>query len=972
MSGPQSSDDVSMSSICKPVCKPGGLPGKSAYFCGRNTELHQILSECFSPNVNLCCITGPTGIGKSSLVAEIAHRVRDGEFSSKTPPSSKWNVLYLDARNLETEHQFATELLAKMKACFRDQLPAHIVSGASITTDRSVKLQLMDIVSNMLYPCIILDNCDQALKEENRVSFLCFLRELTTATKNYFMALITSCSEDVTVRFTLAGANVFHVRLGPLSDADSDSLFRQSCMHGVTPVSQQETPISIETVESIRRICDGVPMLIRLAGAVFRRYRDSITQKEIVHKLKKRPYKLFREVSDMGFLSALYNLLPSHLQIFLHGLSLFTGLFTRQEGAIVFGRDSVTFGMDVVTPLIDYYLVNRVSQEITGGEMQYYLHSLIRNFLQTIGCSEKQFRYFQQNYCLLQLKRIIALQKVYDKNPKIVTRQMRGFQGILDQLTNLVKPTANCSKVWGQFLRLVYNRNSFMKCFFPLELRRDLLKNCLSVCTSQRSANSEPRIRIILTDVLCDLDDLDRASSGLDKVFSSLGSDAVRAKKTMQARYFLQKARLCTRKGEGNKAISILSSEYRRGCIPVQAREHAECFIALGNAYKSIGKYQTAIENFRKALEWCKEFLGQESFKRSHPDTCNVLMSIGHCHFCIRQYDESLCSFSEALSMHHYLASDVSSLALTHYQMGISRAALGKGAEAGKDFEEVNRLLVGFESISLVLLSRQVEAKLLFSQGARALKEMLNGGKNTKDKCKKGTTLLEEAADSFVKLTESLTKLASIDSEMTLVLSENLSLLVVIHALLSNEKEQQEFLSRLRQIVLDSESGLVRNCYVVSYVLQPELENGRLIADLPKIISHLAFYSYVGKRLTASDAPRDVHQISEDDTTQFPLLDRQTSDSFTDTEYDDKEEISGKTSSANVDYEDDWEDDFQLSPVSSSSALSADVSASPIRIPSTACGDAQSDRGSGRPVDISSRHSESSTSFFEASDDDRA
>ncbi|XP_065841736.1 uncharacterized protein [Oscarella lobularis] len=648
------SDDVSMSSVCKPVCKPGGLPGKSAFFCGRNTELHQILSECSSPILALCCITGPTGIGKSSLVAEVAHRVRDGDFPPGTSPSTKWNVLYLDARNLETELQFATEVLAKMKACLRDQLPKHAGSGASVETDKSVKVQLMEIVSNMLYPCIILDNCDQALKEENREGFLRFLRELTTAAKNYSMALITSCSEDVGVRFTLSGANVFHIRLRPLSDADSDNLFQQSCMHGSTPVSQ---PISSETIESIRSICEGIPMLIRLAGAVFRRYRESMTQDEIVHKLKKRPYKMFKEVSDMGFLSALYNLLPSHLQIFLHGLSLFTGSFTRQEGAVVFGRDPVTFAMEALSPLIDYNLVNRVSEEITGDEMQYYLHGLIRNFLQTIGCSEKQFRYFQENYFLLQLERIAALQIVYDKNPQLVTRQIRGFQVILDQLASLVKPTADSSKVWGQLLRLICNRNSFMKCSFSPELRKRLIKKCLSVCVSRHSAKSEPKIRLVLSDVLCDLGDLKRASSCLEKVFASLRNDAVTAKKMVQARYFLQKARLHTREGEGNKAISILTNEFQRDRIPLQAREHVECFIVLGDAYKSTGKYHDAIENFSQALNRFKECLGQESYKGSHPDTCNVLMNIGHCHFCIRQYDESLCSFSEAFSMHQCLAS---------------------------------------------------------------------------------------------------------------------------------------------------------------------------------------------------------------------------------------------------------------------------------------------------------------------------
>ena len=958
-----------MSSVCKPVCKPGGLPGKSAFFCGRNTELHQILSECSSPILALCCITGPTGIGKSSLVAEVAHRVRDGDFPPGTSPSTKWNVLYLDARNLETELQFATEVLAKMKACFRDQLPKHAGSGASVETDKSVKVQLMEIVSNMLYPCIILDNCDQALKEDNREGFLRFLRELTTAAKNYSMALITSCSEDVGVRFTLSGANVFHIRLRPLSDADSDNLFQQSCMHGSTPVSQ---PISSETIESIRSICEGIPMLIRLAGAVFRRYRESMTQDEIVHKLKKRPYKMFKEVSDMGFLSALYNLLPSHLQIFLHGLSLFTGSFTRQEGAVVFGRDPVTFAMEALSPLIDYNLVNRVSEEITGDEMQYYLHGLIRNFLQTIGCSEKQFRYFQENYFLLQLERIAALQIVYDKNPQLVTRQIRGFQVILDQLASLVKPTADSSKVWGQLLRLICNRNSFMKCSFSPELRKRLIKKCLSVCVSRHSAKSEPKIRLVLSDVLCDLGDLKRASSCLEKVFASLRNDAVTAKKMVQARYFLQKARLHTREGEGNKAISILTNEFQRDRIPLQAREHVECFIVLGDAYKSTGKYHDAIENFSQALNRFKECLGQESYKGSHPDTCNVLMNIGHCHFCIRQYDESLCSFSEAFSMHQCLASDVFPLALTYYQMGISRAALGKGAEAVKDFEEVYRLLVDFEGSSLVLLSRQVEAKLSFSQGARAWKEQLNEGKKTKEELfKNGTSLLEAAADSFTKLTDSLAKLASIDSEMTLVLSENLSLLVVIHALLSKGKERQECLSRLRRIALDSESGLVRNCYVVSYVLRPELESARLIADLPEIMSHLAFYSYVGKRLTASDAPHE--QINEDDATQFPLLNRQKSDSFTDTEGDDKEEMFGKTSSANLDdYEDDWEDSFQQSPVSSSSALSVNPSASPtysVRIPRSK---AQPDKGSGgSPFDMGSTHL--CTSFYnKASNDNKA
>ncbi|XP_065829797.1 uncharacterized protein [Oscarella lobularis] len=944
----RSTGDVSMR---LPISKPGGLPGKSAFFCGRDTELEKILSECSSPSVTLCCITGPPGIGKSSLVAEVAHKVRDGDFcSAKLGRCNKWSVLYLDARNLETEVQFATELLAKMKACFHDDLPAKVVSGASIQTDRPIKSQLTDIVSIMNYPCIVLDNCDSALKAENREGFLRFLQDLTTATKNYFMVIITLCSEDVSIRFT--GAQVLHIRLRPLSEADSDHLFRQSCMHTATPLSQ-EAPVSGKTVERIRNICEGVPMLIRLAGALFRRYRDSMTQNEIVRKLKRRPYKMFRKVSELGFLSALYKLLPSNLPVFLHGLSLFTGSFTRQEGAFVFARDAVTFGMEVVSPLSDYGLVNRVSEEITGGEMQYYLHSLIRSFLQKSEdqCLDKQYLYFQQRYCLLQLKRVIEYQNIYDRNPQSVTRKMRGFQAILEQLASLVKPTASSSKVWGRFFSLACNRNSFMKRFFPPELRKKLIKSCLSVVRALKR-DSEPKIRLVFSDVLCDLGDLKPASSCLDKVFSSLSSDAIKAKKTIRARYFFQKARLHTEKGEGDKAVSILMSEY--GCNPAQKREHADFFVALGNAYRSTGNYLRAIERFSQALKWCKEFLGQDSVKGSHPDTCDVLMSIGHCQFCIRQYDESLCSFSEALSMHHCLASDVSSLALTYYQTGISRAALGKDAEARKDFEQVYRLLVGSQDSALFLLSRQVEAKLLFSQGARAWEEKQSRDKRTKDvECTIGDNLLNEAARCLMSLTDSLEKLALADSQMTLVLSENLSLLVVIYSMLSSEKEQKECLSRLRQRDLDS--SLVQGCYVLSCVLRPKFDSKQLIADLPEILACLAFYSYVGKRPTASGSPAVESPESPErgEDTDLPLL--FGSDSSTDTENGEKE---------TTDDGDDWEDDVQPSPISSTASTEL---ASPVSIQS-----GSRDKYSGTPVDMARGFPRSSTltSLFQASDED--
>ncbi|XP_065846699.1 uncharacterized protein [Oscarella lobularis] len=785
-----------------------------------------------SVTVNRLChcagsvVSGQPGIGKSSLAIHIAHEVR----------KSEWNVIFVDAQNLEFEADFCTELLRNMKP----YLPKD-----KQTTESALVSEVMQLIEQIDCPCIILDGCDRALAPENNSKplFLDFLWKIPKAVQKRFMIVVTSCR-----RAQFLSLQVLEIHLCPLGNEDADHLLK-SCY----PYEFRHC-LKESTIVSIRELCQGVPILIRLAGGVLKKYREAISQEEIVEKLRAKPLKMFKAVSASApeaFIATIYNLISPSLKLYLHGVALFIGPFTRVEGARVFGlkQDGVQFGIDVIGPLQEYSLLARSSDndDVSGDETQYRLHSLFRKFLLGLDFKTPEFQAIQEKYCVMQLGKIAEVQRMYDRNPQraILLCQMYGFSNVIGELASVLRKVVETSfEVWKRFVALASCPNSWMSHCFGKELRKKFLKVCLGVALKRNLSVVEMNIRLILTDVLLQLNEEEAASSGLEKVHTKLSSIHVpkEPKEMLEVRYCLTEAKCRIAKNEGQKAAASLANGIERFSW---AKEQPDYYTALGNACKCYRDYNGAISNYRKALERCETKFRKSQSPGFHPDISYLLLNIGHCQFCSAQFSESYESFSTALEMQRYLRISRLWLATTFYHLGICQASQGKQSEALDQFEQVYDLLGDKRSerkgdqSAVYLLTRQAHAKLLYTQG-------IGSWKSENNPC------LRKAASDLQDLLKPLLD----HSEMLLIWAESHALLVVIHCLLSDKKRALNHHQQLGQRYLDQE--LVSRCSVLSYVKNADIkDDSELRSSALKRRLSVTFHCYVGGRLMAASEGRE-------------------------------------------------------------------------------------------------------------------
>ena len=362
--------------------RKGPLPLNIFSLIGLKEKAARILKKfsCRSPSASLCWIRGQQGIGKSHLAAYVAHKVRE----------MNWTVIFVRTRHLESETDLCLELLLSMQTYLGKDKQIAESKGSLL----SKVLKLLEKIDK---PCIILDGCDRALAAEKRCdAFRFVLQEILKAhVHKPFMILVTSCQE---LKFW--SLPDLEISLHCLEKDKADNLLI-SC---VTEELQQVLKSS--TIASIRELCLGVPMLIRMAGAALSKLcRAPITQEELVKKLRAKPLNMVSPTAIEAFVINIYNLIPSSLKLLLHGISLFIGSFTRVEGAKLLGlSDGVQFSIDVIGPLQEYFFLARSSEnDVSPDQTQYHLHSLIRNVLLQLDFRTSEFKEIQDRFAVMQL-----------------------------------------------------------------------------------------------------------------------------------------------------------------------------------------------------------------------------------------------------------------------------------------------------------------------------------------------------------------------------------------------------------------------------------------------------------------------------------------------------------------------------------------------------------------------------------------
>jgi predicted ATPase len=208
-----------------------GPPRDTAEFVGRKHEMIRIEDIIrdgrTASGPKILVITGPSGIGKSTLLVHAAHNLAK---------LFNHQVIYIDMRGYTEKSLTASDALS-------DLLRAAGIDRLSIPRELHAKSSLYRAVVCAENSLVLLDNADELKQIEP------------------LLPGDSSCAAIIASRsglFDLAGAA--HIGLGPLNQQEAGDLFAK--LVGEFRVAQEA-----EAASAIVRCCGYLPLAIRIAGA---------------------------------------------------------------------------------------------------------------------------------------------------------------------------------------------------------------------------------------------------------------------------------------------------------------------------------------------------------------------------------------------------------------------------------------------------------------------------------------------------------------------------------------------------------------------------------------------------------------------------------------------------------------------------------------------------------------------------------
>lgn len=215
----------------RPSMIPRQLPARVADFVGREAEAAAVarfltVDARTRPGVPLVAISGPGGVGKSSLAIHLGH-----EFAAEFPDGQ----LYADLRGASVP-----DVTARLLAAFLRGLG---VDGSAIPDDPDERAAMFRSRLAGRRILVILDDVSDEVQVEQLLPGDC------------------ACAVIATSRHRLRGlAGAFHVELEALELDRSVELLR-------TIVGRDRVEFEPDAVMSLSRLCEGLPLALRIAGA---------------------------------------------------------------------------------------------------------------------------------------------------------------------------------------------------------------------------------------------------------------------------------------------------------------------------------------------------------------------------------------------------------------------------------------------------------------------------------------------------------------------------------------------------------------------------------------------------------------------------------------------------------------------------------------------------------------------------------
>lgn len=319
----------------------GDLPRRLTSFVGRDPDVEAI-AALLTEN-RLVTITGPGGIGKTSLAIETARSVAD-RF-----PDGAWFVGLADLEDATAVRSLIARSIGLFDGPGR---PASEALGPYLK-DRSV--------------LFVLDNFEHVLEAAGEVADI--------------LAASARSGVLVTSRAPLRIAGEQEYPLDPLGDACARLFVERA--RAVRPGWDPAAHAAI--VDEVCTLVDRLPLGVELAAARVAHLPISAVRDRLAARLP-LPGSGPRNVPDRqrtlaGAIAWSHDLLPPGTQLVLHDLAVFEGGFDLEQASAVAGTTSPDGDvLDHLVTLVDHSLVQRDAPDAVGEGIRFRLLETIRAF----------------------------------------------------------------------------------------------------------------------------------------------------------------------------------------------------------------------------------------------------------------------------------------------------------------------------------------------------------------------------------------------------------------------------------------------------------------------------------------------------------------------------------------------------------------------------------------------------------------
>ena len=334
------------------------LPEKEPNIYGRTKEIEsivQVLSVDSGENVAGVLVTGPAGVGKSTVAVHAGHWIKN-EFEAI--------VKYCSLRGTYKAGESLDEDV--LREIFNVCVPGH-EQGSEFP--RYVLLNWCRQLENEMI--LIVDNVDHAIEVRRPKYDLFNLLSDMRMCSHWKLKFLLTSSRDIEAVETDSNIQLRKIYLDALDVEESIKVLKNGAQ-----LTSNNDPKTEFKLSKIAELCENNPLALRLAGPLLA--EESVyTFEELQQNLEQNPVQT---LGIMPMMKIAFEQLDQNLQRALVCLSVFPRSFKKDAAETVLGNDCA----EALTNLKKRCLIQKQGD-------RYLIHLLIRSYTKDIGKQRREF-----------------------------------------------------------------------------------------------------------------------------------------------------------------------------------------------------------------------------------------------------------------------------------------------------------------------------------------------------------------------------------------------------------------------------------------------------------------------------------------------------------------------------------------------------------------------------------------------------